>query len=332
MTVDQFIASNHQVWGRLDELARRGAGRLTADEIAELVEHYQRTGTHLSYARTSLGEQALVAHLTRLVARAGGVIYGSRPRTLRSAGRFFADTFPAALWYSRWFVAVAAALFLLPAAIFGLWMVSSPRVLDVAAPPELREAYVAEDFVDYYSNLPSPLFGSMVTTNNIRVGALAFAGGIGLCLPTAALLVFNGLNLGFAWALFAVAGQQGVFWTYILPHGLLEITAIVVAGAAGLRLGWTLVDPGDRPRGTALLEEGRRAIVVVLGLALVFAVAGAIEGFVTGSDLPPAVRLAVGVAAEAAFLGYVVVRGRDAARRGLTGALGEADTAGWATR
>jgi uncharacterized membrane protein SpoIIM required for sporulation len=130
--------------------------------------------------------------------------------------------------------------------------------------------------------------------------------------------------------LFAAAGQQPRFWGLILPHGLLEITAVLVAGATGLLLGWTLVDPGDRPRGSALVEEGRRAVVVVFGLVVMFVVAGLIEGFVTGSALPTWARVAIGSAVEALFCAYAVVRGRAAARLGLTGALGETDPAGWA--
>jgi len=113
---------------------------------------------------------------------------------------------------------------------------------------------------------------------------------------------------------------------------MLELTAVFVAGASGLRLGWTVIDPGDRPRGEALAEEGRRAVVIVLGLILTFFVAGTIEGFVTGRPWPTVLRVGIGAVAEAAFLGYIWVLGRAAARRGLTGALGEEDEGSWLIR
>jgi uncharacterized membrane protein SpoIIM required for sporulation len=182
---------------------------------------------------------------------------------------------------------------------------------------------VNEDFESYYSSEPSAQFASEVTTNNIQVGFLSFAGGIAGCLFTAYILVSNGANLGWAGGLFAAAGQQPKFWGLILPHGLLELTAVFIAGAAGLRLGWTLIDPGDRTRGQALVDEGRRAVVLVVGLIGVFAVAGVIEGFVTGSRLPTSVRVGIGVATECAFAAYAVARGHAAAARGLTGTLGE---------
>jgi hypothetical protein len=100
---------------------------------------------------------------------------------------------------------------------------------------------------------------------------------------------------------------------------------VAVAGAAGLRLGWTLIDPGDRPRGVALVEEGRRAMTIVLGLVLVFGVAGMIEGFVTGSSLPTAARIGIGVVAEVAFLVYFLVHGRAADGAGVTGVTGATD-------
>ncbi|HVM13943.1 MAG TPA: stage II sporulation protein M [Egibacteraceae bacterium] len=334
MDIDRFISTHQPAWDRLGALTRaasRRVERLTTDELDELVSLYQRVSTHLSVARTTYRDPGLTAHLTGLVAQAGALIYGTRPRTLRAAGRFLADTFPAALWHTRAFVGVATLLFLLPAAAVGVWLSGSPAALQAAGPEAVREAYVEEDFEAYYSSSASAQFASEVTTNNVQVGLMAFAGGILACVPTAYILILNGAGLGSAAGLFAAAGELPRFWGLILPHGLLELTAVFVAGATGLRLGWTLVDPGDRPRGEALVEEGRRAVVVVIGLVGVFAVAGLIEGFVTGSALPTWARVGIGVAAEIAFLSYVVTRGRSAADRGLSGSLGEADEPAWAS-
>jgi len=330
--VDRFVSSNQPVWDRLDALTRRagrGAGRLSPPELDELVALYQRVSTHLSLARTRYREPALTATLTGLTARAGAVVYGSRPRTLRAAIRFFTDTFPAALWHARAFVVISALVFLIPAAGLGVWLTNSPAALEAVAPPALQEAIVEEDFEEYYSSQPSAQFAADVTTNNIGVAFLAFAFGILACYPTVLVLVLNGANVGQAAGLFGAASQLPKFFGLILPHGLLELTAVFIAGGAGLRLGWTLVDPGDRPRGRALTEEGRRAVVLVIGLVLVFTIAGLIEGFVTGSALPTWARVGIGVVAEVAFLVYAVVLGRAAASRGLTGAIGEQDPAGW---
>jgi uncharacterized membrane protein SpoIIM required for sporulation len=330
--IDRYIASNGPVWDRLARLtarAQRGPGRLDAAALDELVRLYQRVATHLSYARTYYRDPALSAKLSGLVARSGAVVYGTRPRTLRAVGRFFAVTFPAAVWNARQFVLVAVLATLLPAAAFAVWLASSPAAVEASAPAAVREAYVNHDFEAYYSSAPAAEFASSVFSNNVLVAFQAFALGILLCVGTLYVLIGNGAGLGLALGLFAAVGQQPKFWGLILPHGLLELTSVFIAGAAGLRLGWTLIDPGDRPRLTALAEEGRRAVVIVIGLILTFGVAGAIEGFVTGRPWPTAVRVGIGMLAEAAFLTYVVVLGRRAAAQGLTGALGEEDDGGW---
>jgi uncharacterized membrane protein SpoIIM required for sporulation len=330
--IDQYIATNSPVWDRLGLLtvrAQRGAGRLDAAELEELVQLYQRVATHLSYARTHYGDPSLTAKLSGLVARSGAVVYGARPRTLRAVGRFFAVTFPAALWHIRWFVVVATVVSVLPAAAFGIWLANSPAAVEATAPAAVREAYVNHDFEAYYSSAPASEFASSVFSNNVQVAFVAFALGILLCVGTLYVLVVNGANLGVALGLFAAVGQQPKFWGLILPHGLLELTSVFIAGATGLRLGWTVIDPGDRPRLTALAEEGRRTVVIVVGLILTFGVAGAIEGFVTGRPWPTVLRVGVGVLAEAAFLVYAFTLGRRASARGLTGALGEQDEGGW---
>jgi uncharacterized membrane protein SpoIIM required for sporulation len=328
--IDRYVAVNGPVWARLAELtgrAQRGVGRLSAAELDELVRLYQRVASHLSYAQTYYRDPALTAKLSGLVARSAAVVYGTRPRTLRVLGRFFASTFPAAVWHLRWFVLAATLLTVVPALVMGIWIANSTAAVEALGPPAVREAYVNRDFEAYYSSQPAGVFASQVFSNNVQVAFLAFALGVLGCVGTAYVLVGNGAQLGLVVGLFAAVGQSPKFWGLVLPHGLLELTSVFVAGASGLRLGWTLIDPGDRGRGAALAEEGRRAVVVVLGLVLAFAVAGAIEGFVTGRPWATPVRIGIGVAAEAAFLAYVVVLGRRAAARGMTGALGEEDAA-----
>jgi uncharacterized membrane protein SpoIIM required for sporulation len=326
MDVDTFLSTNQSSWDRLSSLvgrAGRRVQRLSPSELEELVSLYERTATQLSYARTTYRDPALTATLSSLVARAGAVVYGSRPRTLRALGQFFAVTFPAAVWYSRRFVAVSAALLLVPAFAVGLWVASSPRAVEATGPKAVREAYVNQDFEQYYRSAPASEFASHVFTNNVQVSIYAFAAGIAFCVPTAFILLFNGASVGVAGGLFASVGQQAKFWGLILPHGLLELTAVIIAGAAGLRLGWTLIDPGDRTRRDALADEGRRALAIVAGLVVVFLAAGTIEGFVTGSSLPTWARVGIGAVGETVLLSWLFLRGRAAASLGLTGALGE---------
>ena len=324
--IDRYIARNQPTWDRLAQLtatARGGADRLGVDGIAELVRLYQRTSAHLSYARTHYRDAALTARLSQLVAGASGTIYGTRSRSSNGIARFFAITFPAAIWHIRRQILASALLLLLPAIAMGIWVGYSDAALEAAGPEAVREAYVSDDFESYYSSEPAWQFATEVTVNNIQVSFLAFAAGILFCVLTAFILGFNGANVGVAAGLFVAAGEQGKVWAFILPHGLLEISAVIVAGGAGLALGWAIIAPGDRPRGVALGEEGRRAAIVVAGLVLAFVCAGLIEGFVTGRGVPTPLRLAVGIAAFAAFWSWVLLAGRRAAAAGWTGMVGE---------
>jgi uncharacterized membrane protein SpoIIM required for sporulation len=132
------------------------------------------------------------------------------------------------------------------------------------------------------------------------------------------------VNVGVAGGLMIAHGRGVLFFALILPHGMLELTAVFLAAATGLRLGWTVIDPGPRPRGRALAEEGRASITIALGLIVVLLCSGVIEAFVTPSPLPTWARILIGAAAEAAFLGYVIVAGRRATAAGLTPDMEEA--------
>jgi uncharacterized membrane protein SpoIIM required for sporulation len=327
MDIDRYIQRNEPTWRRLAELSTRGARdprRLADDEITELIALYQRVSAHLSHARSRYRDPDLNARLSGLLGQARVVIYRRRGAPLAAIARFFTETFPAAVWGSRRFVAVSAALLFVPAVAVAVWLFLSPAALDVAVPPEAQELIAEEQFADYYRSDAAQNFAGQVTVNNIQVAFLAFALGVIPLVGTGWVLVFNGLNLGVVAAVMHRAGEGAQFWGLILPHGLLELAAVTVAGAAGLRLSWGLVAPGDRTRARAFRDEGLRAVVMVGGLAVCFVVAGFIEGFVTPSALPTALRIAVGASAFALFVVYVVALGSRAERRGLTGLLGEA--------
>jgi uncharacterized membrane protein SpoIIM required for sporulation len=237
--------------------------------------------------------------------------------------RFFTETFPAAVWHMRRAVLIAAVLLLAPAVATGLWLANDAAVRTVAIDRDLQRALASGEFEEYYRSDAAATFQTAVTVNNIRVSFLAFISGVFLGLPTMYILVINGANIGVAGAVMHAYDQGPLFWGLILPHGLLEITAVVVAGGAGLALGWSLVVPGDRTRGRAFSEAGLRAVAAVMGLTVCFVVAGFVEAWVTPSELPTWARVGIGVLVEALFILYIVGLGRAAADRGLTGRLGE---------
>lgn len=327
MDIDRYIALNEPTWARLDELARRAGRpgtRLSPAELDELVRLYQRSSAQLSHVRTHYRDAPLADRLTMLVARGRAVIYAGRRRgALEAVATFFSLTFPAALWHARWFIGASALVTLGPALAAGLWLASDPAALARSAPAVEREIYVEDLFEQYYSDRSPWQFFGEVTVNNVWVSFLTFAGSATLGLFTVGVLVTNGWLLGERAAWLHEAGAADRFWGFILPHGMLEISAIIVAGGAALQLAWSILVPGDRPRGDAVREEGQRSAAIALGLVSWFVVAGLVEGFVTGRGFSPALRIGIGAVVWLAAVVYVVVRGREAADRGVSGMLGD---------
>ncbi|AIR98732.1 stage II sporulation protein M [Streptomyces glaucescens] len=326
MDLDVFVSAHRAEWDRLDALLRRRR-RLTGPEVDELVALYQRTATHLSLIQSSAPDPQLTGRLSQLVARARATVTGTRRASWRDVTRFLTHGFPAAVYRSRHWWVPTALLSALVAALLGWWIGTHPEVqATIAAPAELREmTRPGGEYESYYSSHPAASFAAQVWTNNAQAAALCLVMGVFLGLPVIWILFLNMLNLGIGFGLMAGAGRLDTFLGLVLPHGLLELTAVFVAAGTGLRLGWTLVDPGPRTRRAALAEEGRAAIGMAIGLALVLLVAGAIEGFVTPSGLPTWARITIGVAAELAFLAYVWLLGGRAVRAGETGDLDSAE-------
>ncbi|MFI9627229.1 stage II sporulation protein M [Streptomyces sp. NPDC052042] len=326
MDLDVFVNAHRTEWDRLDHLLRRGR-RLTGEEADELVELYQRTATHLSLVQSSAPDAGLIARLTQLVARARSVVTGTRRASWRDAARFLTAGFPAAVHRSRHWWVPTAVLSTLLAAIIGWWIGTHPEVQSaIAAPDELRRlTSPGGEYETYYSSHPAASFAAQVWTNNARAAAMCLVLGAFLGIPVIWILFVNVLSLGVGIGLMSSAGRLDVFLGLILPHGLLELTAVFVAAGTGLRLGWTVIDPGPHSRRSALAQQGRAAIGMAIGLALVLFVSGVIEGFVTPSGLPTWARIAIGVAAEAVFLAYVHILGGRAARAGDQGDIDAAE-------
>ncbi|MEU4272157.1 stage II sporulation protein M [Streptomyces sp. NPDC026092] len=326
MDLDVFVTAHRAEWDRLDHLLRRG-GKLTGAEADELVALYQRTATHLSLIQSSTPDPMLTARLTQLVARARATVTGTRRSSWRDAATFLTAGFPAAVYRSRHWWIPTAVLSLLLAAIIGWWIGTHPEVQSaIGAPAELREmTRPGGQYETYYSSNPAGSFAAQVWTNNAQAAAMCLVLGAFLGIPVLWVLFFNMLNVGVAIGLMSAAGRLDIMLGLLLPHGLLELTAVFVAAGTGLKLGWTVIDPGPTTRRAALATQGRAAVGMAIGLAVVLFISGLIEGFVTPSGLPTWARITIGVAAELAFLAYVYVLGGRAARAGETGDLADAD-------
>jgi uncharacterized membrane protein SpoIIM required for sporulation len=325
--VDAFVAAHRPAWDRLEKLVRRRRS-LSGDEVDELVDLYQRVATHLSIARSGSSEAVVVGRLSALVAQARSAVTGARTPVWREFARFFTVSFPVVAYRTRWWWLGAAVASAVVAVAMGVWVADNPDVqASIASPAEIKQL-VEHDFADYYSENPAASFAGEVWINNAWVSMQVIASGILLGIPIPYILWGNAANVGVSGGLMFAHDRGDVFFGLITPHGLLELTAVFLAAGAGMRLGWTAIAPGDRPRSQAVAEQGRAMMSVALGLVVVLLVSGLIEGLVTPSPLPTWARIGIGVAAEAAFLTYVIHFGRRAAKAGETGDLDRApDTA-----
>ncbi|WP_336706426.1 stage II sporulation protein M [Oerskovia sp. USHLN155] len=322
MDLDAFSAVHSDEWSRLAELTKKRS--LDGAEADELVRLYQSVATHLSTIRSSAPDPVLITRLSDLLGRARGRLAGAHEPAWRDVTRFATVSVPAALYRIRWWTVTVMVLFLLVAVVAGWWVATTPDALASMGTPSEREAYVNEAFASYYD--PGADFATVVWTNNAWIAAQCIALGISGVFP-AYVLFANAVGVGSTGGMMAYYGELDTFLTLIAPHGLLELTAIFVAGAAGLRLFWTMVDPGPRTRLRALAEEGRALFTVAVGLVVVLGVSGLIEGFVTGSGMAWWLKIVIGAIALAAFWAYTIVLGRRAVRAGETGDL-SADHAG----
>jgi uncharacterized membrane protein SpoIIM required for sporulation len=320
--VEAFVSVHQPQWDRLAYLTRRQR-RLSGAEAEELVTLYQRVGTHLSALRAAGADPVSIGRLSGLIADARGAVTGAQAPVWRDISKYFLVSFPAALYSSRrWWITIGLLFYLVVA--WTAWRILvHPEVVDSIGTPAQIQQLVDHDFESYYSDNPAQDFAFRVWINNAAVSAAALALGI-LLIPSVFILWDNAINLGVSAGLMISHDKGGLFFSLIAPHGLLELTTVFVACAAGLRLGWAWVVPGPRTRMQAIAQTGRATVGMAIGLAAILLVTGLIEAFVT-PFLPGPVRITIGILAELAFFTYVWTLGRRAARSGEYGDIDPSD-------
>jgi len=320
--VEAFVSVHQPQWDRLAYLTRRQR-RLSGAEAEELVTLYQRVGTHLAALRAAGADPVSIGRLSGLIADARGAVTGAQAPVWRDISKYFLVSFPAALYASRrWWVTIGLIFYVVVA--WSAWrIIAHPEVVDSIGTPDQIQQLVDHDFESYYSENPARDFALRVWINNATISAAVLALGIFL-IPSVFILWDNALNLGVSAGLMISHDRGGLFFSLITPHGLLELTTVFVATAAGLRLGWSWIVPGARTRMQALAQTGRATIGMAIGLAAILLVTGVIEAFVT-PFLPGPVRITIGILAELGFIVYVWTLGRRAARAGEYGDIDEAD-------
>lgn len=289
-------------WRRLAEYVERARqGSIAEADLPELMRLYRLAAADLSWARAN-GSDALGQMLNALVLSAHEVVHHAPEGTWRRLLRFYRHGLPREIRASAAYVAAAFALIVVGYAV-GYWAVRYGGTTwhSAVLPLGLRANFQGTGFPVSLR----PLIASYIYTHNIYVSLIAFGTGILLGIPTALSMFQNGLVLGGLSALFAMHRDTLVFWSLIVPHGVIELFAVSLAGGAGLQLGVGLLRPGDLSRRDSLALAGRRAVRLLLGIVPLLLIAALIEGLVTPSSLPPLAKLLIGAADLLLLTGYV---------------------------
>lgn len=313
MNLSRFLTEREPVWRELDELlAKAGTkpDRLPPADLRLLGARYREAAADLALARRRFAGDPVVRRLEQLVARGRAVVYGQRSRA-GSIVRFFARDYWQAIAERPWSVVIAWACLLVGAALAAGWALADPDAAAGLLPQDFSA--LADENPDGREALgpgDSSAFASYLFTHNIQVSFLGFAAGITAGIGTGLLILYNGVILGAVAGLTIGNGNGRFFAELVAAHGVIEISCIVVTAAAGMRMGWALVDPGTRrTRGEALTQEARRAVLIVLGTIPWLIFAGITESAIT-PRLSAEMGVIFGFAVAAVFWGLVVALGR----------------------
>ena len=312
-TVDRFVEDRRARWARLAQLTAKARGRvsrLDTSEVLELGELYRATTSDLAIAQRDHPRDAVAERLNDLVAAAHALVYSEAPTSSRRLRRFVLHDVPETVRVTMPFTLVALAVLLLPALVSYAAGVLSPDIAATALSEESKRALLERRPGSEIPVAMRPIAGPLIVVNNVRVAAVVFAGGMTGGVLTILVLVLNGADLGAVFAVLSGTAGASALLTFVLAHGFLEISAIVLSAGAGLRIAWALLHPGELGRRDALRLAGEQSVRVLLLTVAVLGVAGMIEAFVSPTLLPVPVKLAIGLLSGAALWGYVLFVGR----------------------
>lgn len=313
----RFINERKNNWQRLEDLlsmlqgtSLRGLSRL---EVRELGELYRRAASDLAIARAESRDPQLVNYLNGLVIRAHGKIYRAESQGVGMIRHFFARDFPRAFRRNWRYAAVAAAIFW-SAVVFGFvatWLDTDfTQFVGLGGVVELIKA----DRQWWLSlNDANQVGSSFILSNNILVTFRAFAMGAFFGIGAVYDIAFFGAHVGSVFgACYKLNPPFGnALASFVVGHGVIEISTVLFCGAAGMMIGYAIINPGDLTRAQALKKKGLEAVRIVLGCAVLLVLAGIIEGFLSPADLPAAVKYGTGILTGIAMFSYLILVGRE---------------------
>jgi uncharacterized membrane protein SpoIIM required for sporulation len=313
MERERWIENRRERWTRLETLlARASRGRLdrfSGEELLELGDLYRAVTADLATARRDLPGDRATFYLERLAARAHTAVYREEPVDANRIGSFFRYGFPQTYREGFRYIGLAIAILTISAIIAAILVTLNGSYADTLLGSDeassLR-AIMSQHHLWFKSATENhSVTQSFITLNNVRVAFFAFAGGVLVGLGAIYVLVLNGINLGAVAALVATYGLSRGFWSFVVPHGVVELSVICMAGGAGMMIGDAILRPGLLPRSLAVTGAARRAGILVIGGALLLVFAGATESWFSPSDAPNWLKWAYGAASGVALYSYL---------------------------
>jgi uncharacterized membrane protein SpoIIM required for sporulation len=329
MNQEQFLQQHEAEWLALEEWLneqekpkKKLQDNFPVDENFDFPKTYRQVCQHLALARSRLYSQPLIERLSHLVLRGHQHLYRPRSHLFGSIMHFFSHQFPVTVREQWRVTALATLLFFGP--LIGM-------IVAIQINPDLIYSIADGESVRQYQEMYNPerferlgrereadsdilMFGFYIR-NNTGIGFRTFAGGLMFGIGTLFFLLFNGFQIGAVAGHLTEIGYIETFWGFVSGHSAMELTAIALSGAAGLKLGQALIWPGRRSRARALRENARTAVIIIYGAAVMFFIAAFIEAFWSSiAWMPLTIKYSVGIVLWLLVLAYFIFAGRSRAR------------------
>jgi Uncharacterized membrane protein len=316
MSTERFIDNKKTAWQRLEQLLTlldsTSLSKLSREEVRELGRIYRRTASDLAIARAESRDPRLINYLNSLVIRAHGRIYRADAQGGQRIRGFYTREFPRTFRRTWRYTLLAFLVFMLFSVVGFVGSYNDPDFSELmGVSPAFREL-VIETKTHWWEDLNSAnqVGASSILTHNIQVTVYTFAFGALFGVGTLLYLAFNGANIASVLALTYREGFGNDLVTFMVAHGVIELSCIFMAGGAGLLIGSAMIMPGDLSRGEAIKKNGKEAVRLMMGVATLLIIAGLIEGFISPAPIDPRIKFSIAALTGIGLYSYLLLVGR----------------------